>query len=80
MRVWICYEILGYETAEQVNVDFAFVEKQNGKCYEYSIIKQNDMILEESYYNYKKYSWIVISTAPQRCGFFCTIKFVLLIS
>jgi len=31
---------------EQVNVDFAFVEKQKENCYEYNIIKQADYIID----------------------------------
>ncbi len=38
----------GYGTKEQVNVDFAFVEKQKKANYEYNIIKQDDMMKEGS--------------------------------
>ena len=38
----------GYGTKEQVNVDFAFVEKNKIKNYEYQIIKQEDMNSEGS--------------------------------
>ena len=38
----------GYGMMEQVNVDFAFVEKQKENCYEYNIIKQADMMMEGS--------------------------------
>lgn len=33
----------GYGTKEQVNVDFAFIEKSKMNDYEYQIIKQTDM-------------------------------------
>lgn len=38
----------GYGTQEQVNVDFAFVKKDNKDSYEYEIIKQEDMMQEGS--------------------------------
>lgn len=38
----------GYGTKEQVNVDFAFVKKENVDCYEYKIIKQKNMSEEGS--------------------------------
>lgn len=38
----------GYGTQEQVNVDFAFVEKNKKDKYEYEIIKQNNMMDEGS--------------------------------
>lgn len=38
----------GYGTKEQVNVDFAFVEKDKKDKYEYKIIKQNSMMEEGS--------------------------------
>ena len=38
----------GYGTKEQVNVDFAFIEKNKEKYYDYKIIKQDDMIKEGS--------------------------------
>lgn len=38
----------GYGTQEQVNVDFAFVRKDNKDSYEYEIIKQEDMMQEGS--------------------------------
>lgn len=38
----------GYGTAEQVNVDFAFVKKEMIDCYQYKIIKQDNMMLEGS--------------------------------
>lgn len=38
----------GYGTQEQVNVDFAFVEKNKKDCYDYKIIKQEDMMKEGS--------------------------------
>lgn len=38
----------GYGTKEQVNVDFAFVEKDKKYKYEYKIIKQNSMMEEGS--------------------------------
>ena len=38
----------GYGTQEQVNVDFAFVEKDKKDFYNYTIIKQEDMMKEGS--------------------------------
>ena len=38
----------GYGTKEQVNVDFAFVKKEMIDCYNYEIIKQDNMMLEGS--------------------------------
>lgn len=38
----------GYGTKEQVNVDFAFIEKSKMNDYEYRIIKQADMKNEGS--------------------------------
>lgn len=38
----------GYGTQEQVNVDFAFVEKSKKDRYQYKIIKQNNMMDEGS--------------------------------
>lgn len=38
----------GYGTQEQVNVDFAFVEKSKKDFYNYTIIKQEDMMKEGS--------------------------------
>lgn len=38
----------GYGTKEQVNVDFAFVEKIKKDAYDYEIIKQDDMMKEGS--------------------------------
>lgn len=38
----------GYETMELVNVDFAFVEKDKESCYEYFLIKQENMMTEGS--------------------------------
>lgn len=38
----------GYGREEQVNVDFAFVEKNMIKSYDYKIIKQENMMLEGS--------------------------------
>ena len=38
----------GYGTMEQVNVDFAFIEKIKKDCYDYKIIKQYDMMKEGS--------------------------------
>lgn len=38
----------GYETMELVNVDFAFVEKDKKSCYEYFLIKQENMMTEGS--------------------------------
>ena len=38
----------GYGTKEQVNVDFAFVEKSKVNLYDYKIIKQRDMMQEGS--------------------------------
>lgn len=38
----------GYGTMEQVNVDFAFVEKNREECYDYKIIKQEVMMKEGS--------------------------------
>lgn len=38
----------GYGTQEQVNVDFAFVKKDNKDNYEYEIVKQEDMMNEGS--------------------------------
>lgn len=38
----------GYGTKEQVNVDFAFIEKDKKDCYDYIIIKQADMMKEGS--------------------------------
>ena len=38
----------GFGTKEQVNVDFAFIEKDKTNCYEYEIIKQGDMMAEGS--------------------------------
>ncbi len=38
----------GYGTKEQVNVDFAFIEKRIKEKYDYKIIKQNDMLNEGS--------------------------------
>ncbi len=38
----------GYGTKEQVNVDFAFVEKDKKEYYNYTIIKQEDMMKEGS--------------------------------
>ena len=38
----------GYGKAEQVNVDFAFVKKEMIDCYQYKIIKQDNMTLEGS--------------------------------
>lgn len=38
----------GYGTKEQVNVDFAFVEKNRIGFYDYKIIKQDNMMLEGS--------------------------------
>lgn len=38
----------GYGTMEQVNVDFAFVEKTKEDFYNYEIIKQNDIMNEGS--------------------------------
>ena len=38
----------GYGTQEQVNVDFAFIEKGKKDCFEYEIIKQNNMMDEGS--------------------------------
>lgn len=38
----------GYGTMEQVNVDFAFIEKNKKDCYDYKIIKQEDMMKEGS--------------------------------
>lgn len=38
----------GYGTKEQVNVDFAFIEKKAKNDFEYNIIKQDNMMLEGS--------------------------------
>ena len=38
----------GYGTQEQVNVDFAFIEKGKKDCFEYERIKQNNMMDEGS--------------------------------
>lgn len=38
----------GYGLKEQVNVDFAFIEKEKTKCYDYHIIKQSNMMDEGS--------------------------------
>ena len=38
----------GYGTKEQVNVDFAFIEKNKKNHFEYKIIKQKDMMKEGS--------------------------------
>lgn len=38
----------GYGTKEQVNVDFAFIEKNKKEHYDYNIIKQNSMMEEGS--------------------------------
>mgnify|MGYP003571278185 CR=1 FL=1 len=38
----------GYGTMEQVNVDFAFIEKDKKDLYDYKIIKQQDMMKEGS--------------------------------
>jgi len=38
----------GYGTMEQVNVDFAFIEKSKKDFYDYKIIKQDDMLKEGS--------------------------------
>ena len=38
----------GYGTMEQVNVDFAFIEKNKKDFYDYKIIKQDDMMKEGS--------------------------------
>lgn len=38
----------GYGIMEQVNVDFAFIEKSKINCYDYKIIKQDDMMKEGS--------------------------------
>ena len=38
----------GYGTMEQVNVDFAFIDKNKKECYDYKIIKQDDMMKEGS--------------------------------
>ena len=38
----------GYGIMEQVNVDFAFIEKSKENCYDYKIIKQDDMMKEGS--------------------------------
>jgi len=38
----------GYGLKEQVNVDFAFIEKEKIECYDYHIIKQSNMMDEGS--------------------------------
>lgn len=38
----------GYGLQEQVNVDFAFIEKEKRECYDYHIIKQQNMTDEGS--------------------------------
>ena len=38
----------GYGVQEQVNVDFAFIEKEKSQYYDYRIIKQSNMMDEGS--------------------------------